>query len=175
MEPGAYAVDTDDDDPDLAVVVLRREEPISEVTVSEADADRTIADDNPAYDPSETAITVAFVESGLNRQWPDWTDAPPAELYEGATDHDVKLYTFPEARLRTLTGQQAAVMLAEETVDLSALEERLEEAGWNVEPGEQLITVTKHDEEYRIYKTGDVDGSGQLRTPLTNLVEEYST
>jgi len=66
-------------------------------------------------------------------------------------------------------------MLAEETVDLTALETRLEEAGWNVEPGEQLITVTKHDEEYRIYKTGDVDGTGQLRTPLTNLVEEYST
>src|SRR6056297_769659 len=170
MEPGAYAVDTDDDEPDLAVVVLRREEPISEVTVSEADADRTIADDNPEYDGSEPAVSVAFVESGLNRRWPDWTDAPPAELYEGATDHDVKLYTFPEARLRTLTGQQAAVMLAEETVDLTALETRLEEAGWNVEPGEQLITVTKHDEEYRIYKTGDVDGSGQLRTPLTNLV-----
>jgi hypothetical protein len=174
MEPGAYVVDTDDDDPDLAVVVLRREESISEATVSGADEHRTVAEDNPAYEPSETAITIAFVESGLNRQWPDWTEAPPSELYEGATDHSVKLYTFPESRLRTLTGQQAAVMLAEETVDLSALETRLEEAGWNVESGEQLITVTKHDESYRIYKTGDVDGTGQLRTPLTNLVEEYS-
>lgn len=175
MEPGEYVVDTDDDEPDLAVVVSNREEPISEVTVSDPDSDRTVAADNPAYDPSDPAVTVAFVESGLNRQWPDWTDAPPSELYEGATDHDVKLYTFPAARLRTLTGQQAAVMLAEETVDLTALEERLAEAGWQVEPGEQLITVTKHDEAYRIYKTGDVDGTGQLRTPLTNLVEEYST
>mgnify|MGYP005851916883 CR=1 FL=1 len=175
MEPGAYVVDTEDDEPDLAVVVLQREESISEATVSAGDADRTVAEDNPEYDPSETAITVAFVESGLNRQWPDWTESPPSELYEGATDHDVKLYTFPEGRLRTLTGQQAAVMLAEETVDLTALQERLEEAGWNVEPNELLINVTKHDEEYRIYKTGDVDGTGQLRTPLTNLVEEYST
>jgi len=175
MEPGAYVVDTEDDEPDLAVVVLQRAESISEATVSGADADRTVAEDNPEYDPAETAITVAFVESGLNRQWPDWTEAPPSELYEGATDHDVKLYTFPEARLRTLTGQEAAVMLAEETVDLSALQERLEAAGWNVEPNDLLINVTKHDEEYRIYKTGDVDGTGQLRTPLTNLVEEYST
>lgn len=175
MEPGAYAVDTEDDEPDLAVVVLQREEPISEVTVSGADADQTVAEDNPEYEPSETAITTAFVESGLNRQWPDWTEATPSELYDGATDHDVKLYTFPEGRLQTLTGQEAAVMLAEETVDLSALQERLEGAGWRVESNELLISVTKHDEEYRIYKTGDVDGTGQLRTPLTNLVEEYST
>jgi hypothetical protein len=174
MEPGEYVVDTDDDDPDLAVVVADREASIDEVTVSDPDSDRTVAADNPDYDPSTPAITVAFVESGLNRQWPDWTDAPPSELHAGATENGVKLYTFPAARLRTLTGQQAAVMLAEETVDLTALQTRLEEAGWSVEPDDQLITVKKHDEQYRIYKTGDVDGTGQLRTPLTNLVDEYS-
>ncbi len=174
MEPGEYVVDTEDDEPDLAVVVLQRDAPISEVTVSDPDSDRTVAADNPEYDASEPAVSVAFVESGLNRQWPDWTDAPPAALYEGATDHNVKLYTFPEGRLRTLTGQQAAIMLAEETVDLTALQTRLEDAGWTVDPDDHLITVEKRDEQYRIYKTGDVDGTGTLRTPLTNLVEEYS-
>jgi len=43
-----------------------------------------------------SAVVVAFVDSGLNGHWPEWTETAPAELYEAAQANDVSLYTFPE-------------------------------------------------------------------------------
>lgn len=52
------------------------------VTTEEGDT-RAVAADNPEYDPETPAVVVAFVTSGLDTEWPDWTDAAPDELAAG--------------------------------------------------------------------------------------------
>jgi len=172
MELGDYVIDTDDADPDLAVVVHRPGAPIEEISVG--DQDRTVADDNPDYDPDEAAVVVAFVESGLDQHWAEWTDTAPEELYEGAQEHGVKCYTFPDSRLSTMSDEEAARFLAESTVDMSALQARLADAEWDIEEADDgSILVEKMGEQYRISPTGTVDGEGQTRKPLENIVAKY--
>lgn len=74
MDPGEYVIDADDDAPDLAVVVHRLGVSIAEIPVTGGDAERSVAADNPAYEPGEPAVVVAFVEAGLTQFWPDWLD-----------------------------------------------------------------------------------------------------
>lgn len=176
MELGDYVVDSDDDDPDLAVVVNRPETSIDEWTVtSQEGEERTVAEDNPDYDPDDPAVTAAFVESGLNQHWPEWTEADPTDLYEGAQDHDVKLYTFPESRLTTVSDERAATMLADATVDIEALRARLDDADWDIERDtDGSIVAEKMGEQYRIHPTGEIEGEGQIREPLENIVAEYT-
>jgi len=175
MDVGDYAIDTDDDEPDLAVVIGCPERSIDEITVGSGDAQRTVAEDNPEYDPTEPVVRVAFVESGLNQDWPAWTEADPADLSEGVQDHDVKCYYFPESRLMTVTDEQAAAMLAERTVDMDALQRRLEDADWDIETrADGSMVVEKMSEQYCIYPTGTVEGDGQIRAPLKNIVTEYA-
>lgn len=80
VDVGDYVIDTDDDDPDLAVVIECSETSIDEITVASGDTQRTVADDNPEYDTTEPVVRVAFVESGLNQDWPAWTEADPVDL-----------------------------------------------------------------------------------------------
>ncbi|MFC4989125.1 hypothetical protein [Saliphagus infecundisoli] len=176
MNPGDYVIDTDDESPDLAVVVERPEGTIADRPVTTGDGDtRTVADDNPEYDSEMPAVVVAFV-TGLDTGWPDWTDAAPDELEDGVRDHDVKRYTFPETRLTTVPTEDAdALREAQTTVDMAALQTHLEDADWTTEREGLLLTVEKFDEQYHIHPTGDVDGDGQVRQPLTNIVEDYTT
>ncbi|WP_114579266.1 hypothetical protein [Saliphagus sp. LR7] len=176
MNPGDYVIDTDDESPDLAVVVERPAETIADRPVTAEDGDtRTVADDNPEYDPETPAVVIAFV-SGLDTGWPDWTDAAPDELAVGTRDHDVKRYTFPETRLTTVPTEDAdALREAQTTVDMAALQTHLEDADWTTEREGLLLTVEKFDDQYHIYPTGDVDGDGRVRQPLTNIVENYTS
>lgn len=170
MDLREYVIDADDDDPDVAVVVHRPDASIDEIPVGE----RTVADDNPDYDASEPAVVVAFVESGLETHWPEWMDAPPDDLYEGAQAHDVTRYTFPESRLSTVSDEEAATLLAETTVDMEGLRARLADADWDIEEVDDgSLRVEKMGEHYRISPTGTVDGEGQIRGPLENLVAKY--
>jgi len=172
MQLGDYVIDIDDDDPDVAVVVDRPDASIEEVPVG--DEGRTVADDNPDYDADEPAVVVAFVESGLNAHWPDWTEAAPVEVADGARTHDVKLYTFPEARLSTLSDDEAAIRLADATVEMDALHARLVDAGWDLEEtADGSVIAEKMGEHYRISPTGTVEGQGQIREPLENIVSQY--
>lgn len=176
MKVGSYVIDGDDDDPDLAVVLDRPGVSIEEWTVSPSEGDeRTVADDNPDYDPEEPTVVVAFVDSGLDTHWPEWTDADPGELYDGAQTHDVKRYAFPESRLRTVSEERAALMRVDAAIDLEALRERLEGAGWDIEvdSGGGLVGE-KMGERYRIAPDGEVEGDGQIRKPLENIVDEYT-
>jgi hypothetical protein len=173
MDPGDYAIDTEDDDPDLAVVLECPEKPIDEVPV-DGDEGRTVADDNPDYDTSEPAVRVAFVESGLSRHWEEWTEAAPDQLYQGAKATDVKVYTFPESRLSTVSEERATALLADATVDVDGLRARLEDARWDIELDDDgSLVAEKMGEQYRITPTGDIEGDGQVREPLENLVEQY--
>lgn len=174
MEPGEYVIDTEDDEPNLAVVLHHSETPIGEWEIDPPGGDRrTVAADNPDYDPDENVVVIAFVESGLERHWPEWTDADPADLYDGAQDSDVKLYHFPESRLRVLDDEEAAAIVQEGTVALDDLRDRLDEADWQTEFVDGVLTVEKMGERYRIHPTGDVEGEGRVRGPLENIVAEY--
>jgi len=172
MELGDYVIDTDDDDADLAVVVHRPDVPIEEILVR--DEERTVADDNPDYDPDEDAVVMAFVESGLDQHWAEWTDTAPGELYERTQEHGVKCYTFPESRLSTVSDEEAATFLAESTVDMGALQARLVDAEWDIEQADDgTLVAEKMGEQYRISPTGTVQGEGQIREPLKNIVAQY--
>jgi len=96
MDVGDPVLDTDDDDPDLAVVVHCPAASIAQRTVPVEGEERTVAADTPTYSGDDSAVVVAFVDSGLNGHWPEWTETAPAELYEAAQANDVSLYTFPE-------------------------------------------------------------------------------
>lgn len=173
MELGEYVIDADDADPDVAVVVRQPETPIAEVPVG--DGDRTVADDNPEYDADEPAVVVAFVDSGLDTHWPDWREASPDDLYTGAQAHEVKCYAFPAARLSTVSDSEAATLLAETTVDLEGLRIRLVDADWEVtQADDNSLVAEKMGEQYRITPTGTVEGEGQIRAPLENIVAQYS-
>lgn len=174
MDLGDYVIDTDDDDPDVAVVVDQPDTPIEEIPVG--DGGRTVADDNPDYDADEPAVVVAFIESGLERHWPDWSDAAPEEFFEGAHAHDVKLYTFPNSRLSTIPDEEAATLLADSTVDMDALRARLADADWELrETDDGNLIAEKMGEQYRISPTGTVQGHGRIREPLANIVSQYTT
>jgi len=174
MEPGEYVIDTEDDEPNLAVVLHRSGTPIGEWVIDPPGSERrTVAADNPAYDEDEPVVVVAFVESGLDRYWPEWTDADPADLYGGAQDSDIRLYHFPESRLRILDDEEVAAFAGDGTVAMDDLRARLADADWRTDLEGGVLTVEKMGEQYRIHPTGDVEGQGQVRGPLENIVAEY--
>lgn len=176
MDAGDYVIDTDDDDPDLAVVVHRPGVPIDEIVIRAGGEARSVAADNPAYAADDPAVVVAFVESGLTQAWPDWLDHRAEGLYAGAQNHHITLYTFPEGRLATVSRERAAELLTEPALNMDALQTRLVDAGWDVERSEnETIRAETMGEQYRIYPTGEIDGHGQIRKPLENIVAQYRT
>jgi hypothetical protein len=174
MNPGTYVIDTDDDDPNLAVVLHHSATAITEWTITPSEGEeRSVAADNPEYAAEEPVVVVAFVESGLDRYWPEWTDAAPEELYEGVQATDMKRYHFPESRLTVLDDQQVAAVTQEPTVAMDALQARLTAADWQTELADGVLTIEKRGEQYRIHPMGDIEGDGQVREPLENIVAEY--
>ncbi|QLH82416.1 hypothetical protein [Halosimplex pelagicum] len=174
MDVGDPVLDTNDDDPDLAIVVHCPDAPIAEWTVTVEGEERTVAADNPTYPADDPAVVVAFVESGLNSHWPEWTETDPAELHEGAQANDVTLYTFPASRLTVLDDEAVVARLEAGTVDMSALRARLADAEWQVDMDGSVLVAEKMCEQYRIHPTGDIDGEGEIRDPLENIVQQYT-
>lgn len=174
MELGDYVIDDDDNDPDLSVVIHHPDVSIEEITVGSGNEQRTVAEDNPEYNADESAVIVAFVESGLDQDWPEWTEAAAEDLYESAQEHGVKLYTFPVSRLSTVSSEQAEALLADSTVDMGALEARLENAEWKLETAaDGGLVAEKMGEQYHVTPTGEVEGKGEIRKPLKNIVSQY--
>lgn len=176
MEPGAYVLDVEDDNPDLAVALHVSETPIGEWELNPDEGEvRTVAEDNPDYDESEPVVVVAFVESGLNTHFPEWSETDPDELYDEAKESETKLYHFPESRLTELDEEHVAAFTSETTVAIGELRERLEEAEWETELSKGALVVEKIGEQYQILPDGTVNGDGQVRTPLENIVSEYTS
>lgn len=76
--------------------------------------DRTVADDDPEYNEDDPVAVVAFVESGLNNEWAEWTGVDPGDLYESARANDVPCYHFLASRLKVLDENQVAEFMAPE-------------------------------------------------------------
>ncbi|WP_231189489.1 hypothetical protein [Haladaptatus sp. DYF46] len=99
LSVGDRVIDTDDDNPDVGIVIARP----SETTVAEwefptNEGPMTTADTNPGYPADSQLVLVSFL-SDLNGYWEEWNDADPNDLYDGVEANHVHRYGFPEPRL----------------------------------------------------------------------------
>lgn len=88
-------IDSEDPDPDAAIVINVLDVPISDWTVYGSE---TVADQNPNYDPADSVVIIAF-EHLLDSGWPDWKRAKPDTLFDGVVDRGIQFHAFPRARL----------------------------------------------------------------------------
>lgn len=95
LRPGEYVTDATSDVPDLAVTLALPGAPIDDWLVY---GEETVADHNPANDPTEPVVIVAY-ERLLDEGWPDWRAAPTGSLFDGTVARGVKFHAFPRSRL----------------------------------------------------------------------------
>lgn len=165
LSVGDSVIDSDDDDPNEAIVLWRpADQTIADWEYETDGGTRTTVEDNPNYPPDAQLIVVAF-RSALADAWPDWQDADPDALFEGAGERDITRYGFPERRLEPI--EPGAL----DAQWLDGLADRLANAGWDVTHNTTTLDVQQFGEEYRITANGTVDGDGDHRTPLENLVK----
>jgi hypothetical protein len=98
---GARVVDRDADDPNPAVVVALPDEPAYAREIDALDG-KSVADVNPEYGASGRVATVAYMDD-LDTALDVWCEADPDVLARICTDHEVRTYDFPTARLREAT------------------------------------------------------------------------
>lgn len=190
--PGAVVEDTEDEDPDRAVVVSRPGASLDEWVAYSADGETvTVADDNPDY-PSDDEVVVVLFEGAPELE--DYTGGYPLEL----SDIETREYAFPPGRLRRLgyiadgerDGADEAERDEEEPADQSTetpeerltpgqrdLRKRLDETAdvtvAFAEDGETaVLVVEKLGEEYTIRPDGTVEG-GALTDRLTDIAADY--
>lgn len=94
---GDIVLDRDDDQPSPAVIVNL---PPVEAQKWDVTNNRTVADDNPNYDPAEEIAVVVF-KTTLTTAYPKYTGKEPvrvSKLVKDSTSH----YTFPRTRLKKI-------------------------------------------------------------------------
>lgn len=165
FEVGDSVIDSDDDEPDEAVVVDRPDgQTTADWTYETETGTATAADGNPDYPDDEQLVVIVF-RSALSEAVPDWQDIDDETLQEKVEAADIKQYGFPESRLEEV---EAGAMAAQW---LDGLADRFADAGWDVTHKVTELEVSQFDEEYRITADGTVEGEGEYRTPLENIVE----
>lgn len=99
---GNFVVDIEDDNPDVAVVIKILSKDLTEWEINpDTNTNQTVADKNPNYDPNQDVVLVSFVETGLEKRWPEWRKHKNGDLYNGVMENGVKFYPFPKNRLDT--------------------------------------------------------------------------
>ena len=162
---GDSAADTEDDDPDEAIVIdSPSDQTIADWEHETEDGTTTAAAENPEYPADEQLVVVAFRES-LDAAIDDWETLEPEVLSEQVAEHDLNQYGFPASRLEQIEPGE----LDAEWLD--SLAERFDEAGWDVTHNNTALEITQYDEEYTITADGTVIGEGEYRDPLENIVE----
>jgi hypothetical protein len=165
LSVGDSVIDSDDDDPDEAIVIDIPAGATLEDWEYETDSGTaTAADGNPNY-PADAQLVVIVFRSALAETVPDWQEIEPEELAEKVDHAGIKQYGFPTGRLERI---EPGAMAAEW---LDGLADRFADAGWTVTQDDTELTVEQFDEEYRITADGTVEGEGEYRTPLENIVE----
>ena len=158
-------VDTEDDDPDEAIVIDR---PAGQtITDWEHETDSgttTAAEENPDYPADEQLIVVAFRDA-VAASIDDWQALDGDTLHEQVVEHDITQYGFPESRLEQIEPGELDAQW------LDSLADRFVDAGWDVTHNTTKLHLMQYDEEYRITADGTVEGDGEYREPLENIVE----
>lgn len=181
-EVGAIVVDADDDsaDRDRAVVVNTPPVEIDEWEVRRPGQVATVAEDNPAYDPAEAVIVVAFRDE-LEAAHPEWEPPEAIELPAAC-----RTFAFPQRRLRRVGsyGEDDAAgddgdAPGSDALELSEpqrrLRTRLEESchvDVDVREGEAVLVAEKLGDEHVIRPDGSVEG-GAVAGQLEDVAAEY--
>lgn len=161
---GDSVVDTEDSDPDEAVVIERP----SEMTIADwehetDDGTTTAAAENPEYAPDEQLVVVVF-RTALEDLIEDWQTLATDRLSKQVAEHGISRYGFPESRLKPIEPGEL------EAEWLDSLAERFADAGWKVTHNPTELLLKQYDEKYRITADGEVIGDGEYREPLENIV-----
>lgn len=165
LSVGDSVADIKDDDPDEALVIKRPpEQTIADWEYETESGSTTTAEENPEYPADDQLVIVAF-RSAVTDAIDDWQGLDEEALFEAVVDRDINQYGFPESRLEQIEPGEL------EAEWLDSLADRFTDAGWEVTHNTTTLVVTQYDEEYRITAHGTVEGDGEYRTPLKNIVE----
>ena len=164
LSVGDSVADTDDGDPDEAIVVnCPADKTIADWEHETDSGTTTAAAENPEYPADEQLVIVAFRDA-VATALDDWQDLDPDRLFEQVAEHNINQYGFPAGRLEQIEPGE----LDAEWLD--SLAERFTDAGWDVTHKTTELYLTQYDEEYRITADGTVVGEGEYREPLENIV-----
>lgn len=166
LRPGARAIDRDDDEPGVAVVVNTPDVPACEWDVG----DRTVADypGNEGYDDEAPVVVVVF-EEAIEEHGID-VDGSAMKLAELAAE-GVPFYAFPAPRLEPVD----AGPVPEPPDELLAIADRLRAGGMEVEldADAEAVRATKLGEEYIVSRDGTVEGGvleGRVRAAVKEVL-----
>lgn len=98
LNVGDIVLDDDDSQPSPAAVVNLP--PIEATEWDLSHCDRSVADDNPKYDPHEEIAIVVF-KTTLNYHYPKYTGGLPIKISKLSTD-GANFYVFPRSRLKQI-------------------------------------------------------------------------
>jgi hypothetical protein len=161
---GDSVADTDDEDPDEAIVVdCPTKKTIADWEHKTDSGTTTAAAENPEYPAAEPLVIVAFRDA-IADTLGDWQALDSDTLFEHVVERDINQYGFPAGRLEQIEPGE----LDSEWLD--SLAERFIDAGWDVTHKTTELHLTQYDEEYRISADGTVVGEGKYREPLNNIV-----
>lgn len=183
---GDVVHDRDDSDSDAAFVARFPEENADEYIAYE---ETTVAEDNPEY-PADSDVVVVVFGQDVQFNYPSWDRLTALESTE-IEEAGMRPYSFPAPRLshhysqkrageETSDSEESEGSDSEEsegvngTVQVGALGDRMSVAGWDVRSDGDDLVMEKGGESYRIQPDGVIEGEGDFRTPLENLVDNYT-
>ncbi|MFB9807051.1 hypothetical protein ACFFQF_18245 [Haladaptatus pallidirubidus] len=183
LSVGDCVIDTDDDNPDEAIVIARPPATtIAEWEFPTNEGPMTTADTNPEY-PADTQLVLVSFLSDLNDYWEEWDNADSADLYDGVEDNHVHRYGFPEPRLAPVDERETT---PEEDTDLTDNEaeppeqftpviDRLEQNEFTVsyDADEQVIRAEKFGVEHTINHDGTVGGESGIKNRVKSIVDRF--
>lgn len=171
-EYGSLVVDTDDSDPDPAVVVNRPDATAEEWETQRGES--TVAQDNPYYPPDARVLVVVFLSDleEFNSEWESFADSDYS-LRELAS-HGVPYYAFPEPRLESAPADIEAEIISL-TPAAEKLFEELQEGGVSCVPeDEETLRCTKFGSEYVVRPGGLVSGEGVMADRLDDIAKSVA-
>lgn len=134
LQWGAIVEDVDDPEGEMVVVSTPGATAIEwDVPVR----DRTVAEDNPAYPPTDPVIVTVYKDQ-LEQEWPYYGGHRPLSLSDIGSKYGLKAYSFPESRLRVV-GRLSLPRVPIEDVRPSPYHSR----SFSVKGNEEFIETTR--------------------------------
>lgn len=166
MEPGTRVFDTEDDDPNAAIVVrVPEDETIADWAYENDGEEVSTADENPDYSADAQLVNITF-EEYLGENWPEWTDAAPADLWDEVREREIPVYGFPKDRLGYVEIPERLESM------ITQIAEAVDAVEWR--PAEQHLYVEKMGESYTIAPDGTVSGEGIYADRLEEIVADQT-